>query len=111
MLARRASPLLLVVLLLASCNSTNPANLPSAYPTYDPFVPVQGNGLDLGNSLTLQPVPTRTAGPTPTLAPLTVLIPTRKPNAPLVTPTADHPHPLPTARQVAQQYIVTAGDT
>jgi LasA protease len=111
MLARHASLFLLVAVLMASCTSTNPGNLPSAYPTYDPFVPVQGNGVISGNSLTLQPPATRTPGPTPTLAPLTILVPTRKPDAPLVTPTADYPHALPTARQTAQQYIVAAGDT
>jgi LasA protease len=107
----RAGLYLPILLLLVSCSSTNPSNLPSAYPSYDPFVPVQGNGGDVGGSLTLQPLATRTPGPTPTLAPLTVHIPTRNPGGPLVTPTADYPHPLPTARQSAQQYVVVAGDT
>ena len=54
---------------------------------------------------------TRTAGPTPTRAPLTILVPTHNPGAPLVTPTPDRPHTLPTPRKAADQYVVVAGDT
>src|SRR5512143_164288 len=108
---RIAFPFLLVSLILASCTSS-PAELPSTYPTYDPFVPIQGTtGPFLESGTTNSALPTRTAGPTPSLAPLTVLIPTRKPQAPLTTPTPDRPHTLPTPRQAAQQYVVAAGDT
>jgi murein DD-endopeptidase MepM/ murein hydrolase activator NlpD len=37
-------------------------------------------------------------------------VPTRDPNAPLVTPTPDVPRALPTLRQDAQQYVVQSGD-
>lgn len=110
MSARKVFPLLLLFVFLVSC-TTNPAKLPSAYPTYDPFVVGQGTGPFVDSGVSSGPRPTRTAGPTPTLAPLTVLIPTRKPGAPLTTPTPDYPHALPTPRQHAQQYTVASGDT
>ncbi len=107
----RQSPILLVALVLAACTS-NPASLPSAYPPYDPFVPVQGtSGVFVDSNVSTGPLPTRTPGPTPTLAPLTVLVPTRKPGAPLVTPTGDPPRSVPTPRDAAQGYVVVAGDT
>jgi murein DD-endopeptidase MepM/ murein hydrolase activator NlpD len=86
---------------------------PESFPTYDPFVPLNGTApaipIDAGN----QPdAPTRTPGPTPTRAQFSVTLPTpRDPNAPLVTPTPDMPHALPTPRQDADQYVVQAGDT
>ena len=106
---RRLTLFLVVGLLMASCTS-GPAGQPLSYPTYDPFVPVQDGGPATGNQ-EAETAPTRTPGPTPTRAPLTVLIPTRKPGAPLTTPTADLPHPLPTPRQDAAQYVVRAGDS
>ena len=108
--ARCAIPFLLIGVLASSC-TTNPGSLPAGYPTYDPFVPVQGTGLSGDGNLTQAPLPTRTAGPTPTFAPLTISIPTRNPSAPLVTPTPDFPRTLPTPRQAAAQYVVQAGDS
>ncbi len=101
----------LASLLLAACTSTNPSSLPSAYPSYDPFLPAQGTAALNDVSGDLLGVPTRTPGPTPTLAPLTVLIPTRDPNAPLTTPTPDQARTLPTPRQESSQYVVQAGDS
>jgi LasA protease len=37
--------------------------------------------------------------------------PTRVPGAPILTPTADVPHPLPSLRTEPEQYVVQAGDT
>ncbi len=110
MLLRRAIFFVAVGILVGACTS-GPNGAPMSYPTYDPFVPMQGSGSsgdlnDLGG-----PLATRTPGPTPSLAPLTVLIPTRNPASPLVTPTPDIPHLLPTARAAAAQYVVQAGDT
>ncbi len=79
-------------------------------PTYNPFVPLQGSTAAGADSTEL-PLPTRTPRPTPTLAPLSVLVPTRNPNSPLVTPTPDSFHALPTPRQEAKEYTVQAGDT
>ena len=57
-------------------------------------------------------LPSRTPGPTPTRAALSVTLPpTRDPNSPITTPTADAPHALPTLRQNAEQYTVQTGDT
>ncbi len=111
LLRRHSLVFILGSLLLAACTSTNPSSLPSAYPSYDPFLPAQGSGglNDVGGNPFA--VPTRTPGATPTLAPLTVLISTRDPNAALVTPTADQPRALPTARVSASQYVVQAGDS
>ena len=40
-----------------------------------------------------------------------VLPPTRLPGAPILTPTPDNPHPLPTLRSEPAQYVVQPGDT
>ncbi|GAB4530082.1 MAG: hypothetical protein Fur0018_17130 [Anaerolineales bacterium] len=37
--------------------------------------------------------------------------PTRDPNAPILTPTPDAPHPIPTLRSGPEQYVVQPGDT
>ncbi|MFZ5879932.1 MAG: LysM peptidoglycan-binding domain-containing protein [Chloroflexota bacterium] len=103
---RQAVTLLLIcVLALTACEQKTA----TPYPTVDPFV------TGSGSSLPLQPAnagsfATRTPGATPTRAPLSVTIPPRDPNAPLVTPTPDAPHALPTLRQNAEQYVVQPGD-
>ncbi len=79
------------------------------YPTYNPFVPLSATP---NANETATPAPTRTPGPTPTRAALSVTLPpTRDPNSPMTTPTADAPHALPTLRQNAAQYTVQTGDT
>ncbi|MGW8250872.1 MAG: LysM peptidoglycan-binding domain-containing protein, partial [Anaerolineales bacterium] len=40
-----------------------------------------------------------------------LLPPTRDPAAPILTPTPDSPHPIPTLRTEPVQYVVQAGDT
>jgi LasA protease len=40
-----------------------------------------------------------------------LLPPTRDPAAPILTPTPDNPHPIPTLRTEPMQYVVQAGDT
>ncbi|MCJ7434124.1 MAG: LysM peptidoglycan-binding domain-containing protein, partial [Anaerolineales bacterium] len=86
----------------------------AAFPTYDPFVsvnvtaPVAPN--DAGGS-EANAQPTR-PGPTPTLAPMSVSLPTpRDPNAAVVVPTPDAARALPTPRSQLDQYVVQAGDT
>ncbi|MBI5296085.1 MAG: LysM peptidoglycan-binding domain-containing protein [Chloroflexi bacterium] len=104
---RQAFTLLLIcTFLLTACEQSTTV---TPYPTVDPFV--QGGG----SSLPLQPVDagpisTRTPGPTPTRASLSVTVRPRDPNAPLVTPTPDAPRALPTLRQDAEQYVVQPGD-
>ncbi len=110
MFRRRSLHLLLLVLLLSSC-APNANNLPNSYPTYNPFVPLQGTALAAGTDSTEVASPTRTPGPTPTRAPLSVTIPTRNPDSPLVTPTPDIPKSLPTPRQQTNEYTIAAGDT
>ena len=51
----------------------------------------------------------RNPSPTATLNPL--IPPTRIPGAPYYTPTPDLPHPLPTPRSEAVNYVVQAGDS
>jgi LasA protease len=114
MLPRKSSPtlvvfFLLVVFLIASCSSSSELN---PYPTYDPFAPADGPN----TPAPIQPgeiiQPTNTPlGPTPTRAPLSILIPPRGPNPSFTTPTPDPPHPLPAPRQVVDQYTVQPGDT
>src|SRR5512135_3278515 len=108
---RQTILLLAIALVMASCTS-GPNGKPISYPTYDPFLPMQTeNAFSGGDNVDLAIGPTRTPGPTPTRAPLTVAIRPRDPNAPLMTPTPDVPHGLPTRRTNSQQYTVLAGDT
>ena len=103
---RRVFILLLIsTFLLTACGQTTA----TPYPTVDPFVQGGGNNLPL-QVAEAGPLPTRTPGPTPTRAPLSVTVPPRNPNAPLVTPTPDSPRALPTLRQGADQYVVQVGD-
>lgn len=110
MLLRRASFFLVIGLLVGACTS-GPDGQPISYPTYDPFVPLQDSGPLGGGGDSTGPEVTRTPGPTPSLAPLTVVLAKRQPDAPLVTPTPDLPRSLPTPRTDASQYVVQAGDT
>ena len=50
-------------------------------------------------------------GPTPTRAPITVNVPPGNAKSSSTTPTPDLPHPIPTARDVLDQYTVQPGDT
>jgi LasA protease len=103
---------LLVTLLGSSCTASPTSSPTEIYPTYDPFAPVNGSGT------TIAPIqagaviqPTKTAGPTPTHASLSVTLPRRDPNTASTTPTPDLPHPLPPPRTYLDQYTVQAGDT
>ncbi len=51
------------------------------------------------------------SGPTPTRAPVSVTVPIREANGTNTTPTPDFPHPLPTQRNVLDEYTVVPGDT
>lgn len=106
---RSAGTVLLLSLCIAACAPGGSGG--SAYPTYDPFVHAVGTAPTTDPNLTSQPTTTRTPGPTPTRAPLSVTVPAHDPNAPLTTPTPDHPRILPTARLNADQYAVQPGDT
>lgn len=56
--------------------------------------------------------PTRVPnGPTPTRAPISVVIPNRNSNSFSSAPTPDSPHSLPTPREYMDQYTVQPGDT
>ncbi|HXF84227.1 MAG TPA: LysM peptidoglycan-binding domain-containing M23 family metallopeptidase [Anaerolineales bacterium] len=104
-----SSLLLIFALFLVSCSSSSS----QAYPTYNPFVPVNGSGitptpLQGGGSVMAA---TTHAGPTPTRAPISVTVPPRNSNAGFTTPTPDPPHPLPPIREYVDQYVVQAGDT
>jgi len=97
---------LLVTLLISSCSSS----ASQAYPTYDPFAPVGSTSVvpvQVQQGEIVQST-TTPRGPTPTRAPISVIIPQRNSNA---TPTPDAPHPLPPPRQFVDQYTVQAGDT
>jgi LasA protease len=110
MICRRAFFVVLLSILLSSCASTS-GNLPSNFPTYDPFVHIQGTASTIDANSTGSPAPTRTAGPTPTRAPLSVTVPTHNSDAPLASPTPNLPRTLPTPRQDSNQYVVKQGDT
>jgi len=103
---------LLSVLIISSCAPT--AAVPTAFPTYNPFLPINQNtpltpGLP---TLTQTSAPTATREPTPTRVPLTFSpaategIETR-----LFTATPDEARILPTPRKISVQYVVQAGDS
>src|SRR5687768_14606894 len=100
----------LVFFLISSCRKSSSAD---AYPTYDPFAPVNGTGSQVApvpGSDVMQPLGNRT-GPTPTRVPITVNVPSRASNSSSTTPTPDAPHPIPTPRDFLDQYTVQPGDT
>ncbi len=108
----------LALTLLISCAPA--AQQQPAYPTYDPFMPLQEWTLASGGAftatLTNSPLPptetaTATREPTPTRAPLSIMLPTLIPtDRPLSTPTPDAERVLPTPRQNAEQYVIQEGD-
>ncbi len=108
----------LALTLLISCAPA--AQQQPAYPTYDPFMPLQEGTLASGGAftatLTNSPLPptetaTATREPTPTRAPLSIMLPTLIPtDRPLNTPTPDAERVLPTPRQNAEQYVIQEGD-
>ncbi|HET6847051.1 MAG TPA: LysM peptidoglycan-binding domain-containing protein [Anaerolineales bacterium] len=103
-------PVLASVALILMTGCTTAGATPSAaYPTYNPFV--QSNGASAGTGDPAVPAFISQVGPTPTLADLSVTVPTRASGAPLVTPTPDAPRSLPTPRQATTQHTVQPGDT
>src|SRR5574341_1230151 len=105
---RLASYSLLLALLISSCSTSSPSD---AYPTYDPFAPVNATSapgaIPIGENISSA----RSAGPTPTRAAVSVTLPPHNSNSASTTPTPDLPHPLPTQRDYLDQYTVQAGDT
>jgi murein DD-endopeptidase MepM/ murein hydrolase activator NlpD len=100
------SPLILA-LILSSCSASST----DAYPTYDPFAPVNAtNAVPEIQDGSVVNSPASPRGPTPTRAPLTVILPPRNPGIGLTTPTPDSPHPLPPPREFVDQYTVQSGD-
>jgi murein DD-endopeptidase MepM/ murein hydrolase activator NlpD len=102
----------IIIFLLSSFlfSSCSPSSL-TAYPTYDPFAPVNGTAVvpppvQTGVVIVSTKTPT---GPTPTRAPISISVPQR--NLPFFVPTPDAPHPLPAARDTADQYTIQSGDT
>lgn len=97
-------------LLLSSCSTANAT--PSAYPTYDPFLPLNGSAPIAAGTAFVENAPTRTPGPTPTRVSLSVMLPpTTDLRTPIATATPDSPHLVPTPRGSADQYVVQPGDT
>ena len=105
--ARLTTWLLLVLLLLSSCNTSGPSD---AYPTYDPFAPVNGQAPPGPGSDVMQPLGTP-SGSAPTRSPITVNVPAGNSSSSAVSPTPDLPHPIPTPRDFLDQYTVQSGDT
>lgn len=97
-----------LVLLFSACTPTVPT---AAYPTYNPFQPVNGTAMapavvQNGNVIVGTKMP---RGLPPTRAPLSV--PIAPINARASTPTPDQPHAVPSPRQSVETYTVQAGDT
>ncbi|MEW6401698.1 MAG: LysM peptidoglycan-binding domain-containing M23 family metallopeptidase, partial [Chloroflexota bacterium] len=111
--ARIVSILILTSIILVSCKSSSADA--TAFPTYNPFLPVgqsDSGGIPPTLPSSFIPVVTPTRKPAPERAPLLVTLPA-SPSAdqPLVTPTPDLPHQLPTPRQDGLQHVVSAGET
>jgi LasA protease len=96
-------------MILSSC-SLPKTGQNTGYPTYNPFVPLHGTTAAGGADASSSTGQLGTPGPTPSRAPLSIIIPTHNPGARLVTPTPDLPRTLPTLRAEANQYTVQPGD-
>jgi LasA protease len=100
----------LLLFLFSSCNRTTSSG---AYPTYDPFAPVNGTNIapaPINTGVAVQDSGTP-RGATPTRAPISVVLVQRNTNGLFVTPTPDSPHALPSPRVDVYTYTVEAGDT
>ena len=108
--SRLAACGLLIAVASSSCSRTTSAD---AYPTYDPFAPINGADSQAAPASAgdvMQPLRTP-LGPTPTRAPVSVKVPERGSSSSFATPSPDPPHALPTQRDFLDQYTVQAGDT
>ena len=107
---QRVTYYLLITLLISSCSASGSSN---AYPTYDPFAPLNGTGTQIAPvqpGEVIQEVRTP-LGPTPTRAAVSVTLVPRDTDPSFTTPTPDLPHALPAPRESVDQYIVQPGDT
>ncbi len=102
-----ATYMAIFVLLISACSSSSS----NAYPTYDPFAPVDATNAvpDIQEGAVVYST-TAPRGPTPTRAPVSVTLPARQSGIG-TSPTPDAPHPLPPPREFVDQYAVQAGDT
>src|SRR5262245_8818679 len=102
---------LLVTFVISSCSAAGSAN---AYPTYDPFAPLNGSGTQIApvqpGEVAVQAETTHT-GPTPARAPISVTLAPTDADPSFISPTPDAPHALPAPREYVDQYTVQAGDT
>ncbi|HZJ23696.1 MAG TPA: LysM peptidoglycan-binding domain-containing protein, partial [Anaerolineales bacterium] len=106
----RTAYYLLLTIFICSCSAAGSSN---AYPTYDPFTPLNGSGTQIAP---IQPgefiQEFRTPlGPTPTRAAVSVTLAPRDTDPSFETPTPDAPHALPAPRESVDEYIVQPGDT
>ncbi len=108
--------LLLSAFLLSSCAPGIP-EITFVPPTYNPFVPLDGNSpavplTDPDGTPYSFPTPTEMPFIIPTAIPLEQLLPTPRPaDMPWYSPTPDAPRLMPTPRRDADQYVVQSGDT
>src|SRR5687767_3394068 len=101
---------LLITIFISSCAASGSSN---AYPTYDPFAPLNGTGTQIAPvqpGEIIQEVRTP-LGPTPTRAAVSVTLAPRDTDPSFITPTPDAPHALPAPRESVDEYIVQPGDT
>lgn len=103
---------LILPALLAACASQQDA--PAIFPTYDPFLPVNGvtqSNQPVSNEPTQAGRPTATRQPTPTRVPVNISPLMGVQNPIVQSPTPDPARILPTPRQDADEYVVQPGDT
>jgi len=112
MLFKKTLSTILVSIFLISCATQDSTTV--VFPTYDPFVPLDGSsqGIAPASGLTPQPgQPTPTHGPAPTLVPFDLSRMIGVQNLTDQTPTPDPARTLPTPRQDTDEYMVQFGDT
>jgi len=103
---------LFLSLLFASCAAQEES--PVVFPTYDPFVPVEGTQQPDSVDASLPSptgLPTATRQPTPTRAPVNISPLIGIQDQIFLSPTPDVARILPTPRQDADEYVVQPGDT
>lgn len=100
-------------ILLISCTAQE--ETPVIFPTYDPFLPMDGTPVQIDSPVSQGPtptgLPTATRQPTPTRAPVNISPLIGIQNQIASSPTPDPARILPTPRQDVDEYIVQAGDT
>lgn len=108
---RRHLRWLAAILLVSSACSSNSLPAAAGIQVSSPLAPFDLTGTDSGVDHALRQQPTGAPHPTPTRAPLSVVVPTHGWIGTAAAPTPDNYRALPTPRQATVRYSVGPGDT